>query len=70
MGPEAVSIVYRNHKGLVSERNIVPESIEFTSTEYHEDKQWILTAWDYSKCAIRHFAMVDILEWKPVVKTT
>ncbi len=60
---EKVKILYTNWKGETAYRNIVPISIEFKSTEWHKEKQWILNAFDVDKQAERGFAMKDIKEW-------
>lgn len=58
-----VQIVYKNWKGKVSTRNIIPIRIEFKSTEWHKEEQWILDAFDIDKNDNRGFAIKDILEW-------
>ncbi|MCR5146860.1 MAG: WYL domain-containing protein [Clostridia bacterium] len=58
-----VKILYTNWKGVTSYRNIVPKSVEFKSTEWHPEEQWILNAYDVDKRADRTFALKDIKEW-------
>ncbi len=58
-----VKILYTNWKGITSYRNIIPKSIEFKSTEWHKEEQWILNAFDVDKSADRGFAIKDIKEW-------
>ena len=58
-----VKILYTNWKGVTSYRNIIPQSIEFKSTEWHPNEQWILNAFDIDKNDIRGFALKDIKEW-------
>lgn len=58
-----VKILYTNWKGVTSYRNIIPKSIEFKSTDWHKDKQWILNAYDVDKQADRGFAVKYIKEW-------
>lgn len=58
-----VKILYTNWKGITSYRNIVPKSVEFKSTEWHPEEQWILNAFDVDKQADRAFALKDIKEW-------
>ena len=60
---QQVKILYTNWKGVTSYRNIVPKSIEFKSTEWHNEEQWILNAFDLDKNADRGFALKDIKEW-------
>lgn len=60
----AVSIRYRNHRGEVSDRRIVPGSFRFASSEWHPEPQWLLDAHDLDKGAGRSFALKDVLEWR------
>jgi predicted DNA-binding transcriptional regulator YafY len=66
MEKQAVKILYKNYRGEVSYRTIVPKSIDFTATEWHTEEQWILTAFDIDKDADRGFAIADIKEWKNI----
>ena len=58
-----VKILYTNWKGVTSYRNIIPLNVEFKSTEWHTEEQWILNAFDVDKQANRGFAIKDIKEW-------
>jgi len=60
-----VVIDYTNHKGERREREIVPEEIEFRSTPYHPERQWVLQAWDVEKKARRTFPLRFIHSWRP-----
>lgn len=60
---EVVKILYTNWKNETRYRIIKPISIEFKSTEWHKEEQWILNAVDIEKNAIRNFAIKDIKEW-------
>ena len=60
---EVVKILYTNWKNETRYRIIKPISIEFKSTEWHKEEQWILNAVDVEKNAIRNFAIKDIKEW-------
>ena len=62
-GNKKVKILYTNWKGVTSYRNIIPKNLEFKSTEWHKDEQWILNAYDVDKQADRGFAVKDIKEW-------
>lgn len=65
MGTEQkVKILYTNWEGETAYRNIIPKSIEFKSTQWHKQEQWILNAYDMDKQADRGFAINDIKEWK------
>lgn len=59
-----VKILYTNWKGETRERTILPISIEYKSTEWHTEEQWILNAMDIEKNEMRSFAIKDIKEWK------
>lgn len=59
-----VNILYTNWKGKTSYRNIIPKTIEFKSTNWHKQDQWILTAFDVDKGENRGFAVKDIKEWR------
>ena len=52
-------ITYRNWRGEVGERNIVPQSVWFGATEWHPEPQWLLSALDTDKGAARDFALAD-----------
>ena len=58
-----VKILYTNWKGETRYRTIIPISIEFKSTNWHKEEQWILNAIDVDKNAERGFAVKDIKEW-------
>lgn len=60
-----VKILYTNWKGETKDRVIVPISVEFKSTEWHKEEQWILNALDVEKNEMRAFAMKDIHSWEP-----
>lgn len=61
--PSMVLIDYTNHRGENSTRRVVPISIAFKQTEWHETG-WILTAVDMDKQAIRDFEMSSIHSWE------
>ena len=58
-----VEILYTNWKGETRTRKILPINIEFKSTNWHKDAQWILNAIDIEKDAERGFALKDIKNW-------
>lgn len=60
-----VKIYYKNHKGDRSWRKISPTRMEFKTTTWHPEAQWILVAWDVDKAVERGFAMKDISIWMP-----
>ncbi len=58
-----VKILYTNWEGKTGYRNIIPKSIEYKSTDWHKEKQWILDSYDIDKQADRGFALKDIKVW-------
>lgn len=61
---QIVEIVYTNWKGVTAKRRIVPKNIFYGSTEWHNEEQWLLNAFDIDKQADRAFAIKDIKSWK------
>lgn len=61
---KAVTILYTNYRGETAYRKIIPISIEYKSTDWHPEEQWLLNAFDTEKNADRSFAIKDIKEWK------
>lgn len=64
MENKKIKILYTNWKKDTRYRIIIPISIEFKSTEWHKEEQWILNAMDVEKNEQRSFAMKDIKEWQ------
>ncbi|MDP3881461.1 MAG: hypothetical protein Q8Q31_01130 [Nanoarchaeota archaeon] len=62
----AMEVVYRNYKGEVKDRKIIPLKIYYGHNEYHTGDQWLLKVWDLDKRDYREYAFRDILEWKKV----
>ena len=58
-----IKILYTNWKGETRIRTILPLSIEFKSTTWHKEEQWILNAIDVEKNEERGFALADIIKW-------
>ncbi len=63
MHDPAIRIRYKNYKGEVAVRLIVPLRIFYGSNEYHKTDQWLIEAYDMDKRANRTFALKDIQEW-------
>jgi len=63
MDKQIVKILYKNYRGEIAYRTIIPKSMNFISTDWHPEEQWILTAFDIDKNADRGFAMSDIKDW-------
>ncbi|MBN8294587.1 hypothetical protein JI664_21620 [Rhodobacter sp. NTK016B] len=59
--PVAVTLTYRNWRGEVSDRVIIPRKVWYGSTKWHPEPQWLVTAWDAEKNADRDFALADFM---------
>lgn len=51
---------YVNYKGEPSSRKVIPIKVSFDKSEWHQEPQWMLHAWDVEKEAYRDFAMKDM----------
>lgn len=60
---EAVVIDYTNYRGERGFRRVLPLRWEFSETEWHPGKQWIMWARDVDKGVVRAFAMDCIHSW-------
>jgi hypothetical protein len=60
---KVVRILYFNWRGNTNIRTIIPDSILFSSTQWHKENQWLLKAYDMDKKEERLFAVKDILKW-------
>ena len=59
----AVKVKYKNYRGEVGVRSIIPMEIYWGQTEYHPHDQWLLKVWDVEKDAERIYAFKDIEEF-------
>lgn len=57
-----LTMTYRNHAGVVSQRRVRPLGVWFGATEWHLEPQWFLHAFDPSRNAVRDFAMRDMTD--------
>lgn len=55
-----LSFWYKNYRGEVSERTVIPMRVYHGATDWHPTPQWLLEAWDMEKDAVRAFAMEDM----------
>lgn len=55
---------YKNWKGEIGIRTVQPMEIRFGATDFHQDNQWLLVAYDVDKKDERTFAMNDIIKFK------
>lgn len=60
-----VVIDYTNWRGERGERIIRPTRLWWGQTQYHPKPQFLLTALDVERNALRDFAMADIHSWQP-----
>lgn len=54
-----ISVDYINWRGKTRTRKIIPLSIAFGSTKYHQEPQWLLTAIDTEDKIEKQFALKD-----------
>ena len=59
-----VVIDYTNYLGVRAKRTILPHKLEFRTSEWHPEPQWILEALDCTKGQYRDFAMSMIHSWE------
>lgn len=58
---QIITFVYRNWKGEIRERRVVPINIEFRADSYHKPAQWLLHAIDMDKGARRTFSFEHMI---------
>ena len=58
-----IAFKYKNWKGKISNRIVIPIAIWYGNSDFHDGTQWFLKAYDYKKDAERNFAIKDILEY-------
>jgi hypothetical protein len=61
----AVRLLYRNHRGEIAIRRVVPKAFRFGGTEWHPEPQWLLEVFDVDKGKVRTLATRDVLNWDP-----
>lgn len=54
-----ITMTYRNYRGEVDQRTVVPTHIWFGSTDWHPEPGWLMAAYDLAKAAHRDFALAD-----------
>lgn len=59
--PDGIELVYRNHRGEVRTRRIVPLGVYFGSTQWHPEPQWLLNAIDAEDNTTKQFALGALL---------
>lgn len=61
-----VEIDYTNWRGERRKRKIKPMRIDYTSTKFHPQPQWLVYAIDLKSGTFKSFAMKDIHSWRPL----
>lgn len=56
---EPIKVLYRNWRGETAIRTITPWGVEWGSTDFHPEPQWLLTCLDHDKSAGRTYALRD-----------
>jgi len=59
----SIKVKYKNWKGEIGIRNIIPKQIHYGSTNYHKENQWLMDVFDVDKDAQRTYAIMDIIEF-------
>ena len=60
----SIKFIYKNYKGVVAERHVVPKVIFYGGSDYHSGQgdKLFLSAYDLEKETTRHFLIEDIVE--------
>lgn len=62
--PASVCFDYRNHRGVVRFRRVLPIRLWYGNSIYHSGEQYFLRAYDLDKGGVkRDFAMKDVQNW-------
>jgi predicted DNA-binding transcriptional regulator YafY len=55
-----ITFTYTNYKGETDQRRVKPHNVSFEATEWHQEPQPLLEAYDLDRRAMRMFAMRDM----------
>lgn len=60
----SIKFTYKNYKGVIAERHVVPKNIFYGGSDYHSGQgdKLFLNAYDLEKETTRHFLIEDIIE--------
>jgi len=58
-----LKVKYKNWKGEIGIRTIIPLKVHYGKTDYHKTEQWLIDVFDVEKDALRTYAMMDIIEF-------
>lgn len=57
---KAIKVMYKNWKGAVRERWIIPDHIYWGSTQYRPKPQWLMRAYDFEDGIMKDFSLADM----------
>ena len=62
---QAVTFVYRNHRGEEAVRRVIPTGLIYSESVFHKDKErtWFLHGFDLDRQEERTYALDDVLAW-------
>lgn len=63
---KAIQFEYTNWRGETATRRAMPISLWWGATEWHPRPQWLMTARDMDKAAVRDFALCDMTDMQEV----
>ena len=63
-----IKVKYKNWRGEIGIRTIIPLFIHYGHTKYHSTDQWLIDVWDEDKNAQRTYALMDIIEFIKEIK--
>lgn len=58
---EHLTFSYKNHRGEIGIRRVIPSMFYFGHTHWHQDSQWLLRGFDLDKNQMREFAFKEIM---------
>lgn len=61
---QAITFKYRNHRGEIQDRTIIPDAVEFIwrhNSKYHNQPGWYISGFDVDKNARRSFPLTSIV---------
>ncbi len=57
---QVLIFVYTDHRGSRSTRRVLPDRIWFGRTDWYDEPQWLMDAYDVDRHALRSFALRQI----------
>lgn len=59
-----LKVVYKNWRGEIGERKIIPLGVKFSKNKFHKEEQWFLRVWDLDREEYRDYSIKDILSFE------